>query len=873
MFLSVKKWRFVFASLIFALMVVCAGFTSNAQEEKDSLQNDENGIIQNDSVEVSNTKMNSLEEQGVSNKTSESEQTIVQKNVALQQNDVMQKNSNEQNSSVSTGDSSNQQEQQLTTNDSTGYYYKPEAYLVPDQRTALLTVSTNDTSNIQRVFFRVWTGDGSDMRGFDSYLQSDGRWMSFVPVGIYCKSGTYNCLATVVFRDGHEENVGFAYFNIAQVSVGNMSMQNVNERAGTFDVVLSDINCPSGVFCIDIVAFTKQDLSDAHVYYAYNQGNGTFVANCNVAYHNYNYGGFGFYATIHSNNGVTGNKSSGGQINMPQTQLSTFTADNQNYFLIAENAPYDSTCVWTNFYVWHDGMSDLRLYRGFRDGNRWLAIVPISDYGKSGNYSFLTRGQMFFGPEIDFGSANYNVAPSSVSSVQFFGVDSSEGVFHVRIDGVKGLGGYRGLKAIVFTRSDWSDAFSYGCVDCGNGVYMLRADVAMHQFHYGTYEVAVIVTNGFGVDEFAGAGFYDLKKPDVVNRADRNYRQTAVTLASSNLPSKGHIFGIKYFVWSNPDGSDMHAYATIIRNADGSYQYNFPMSDYNKKGTYYVRPQIVRDNLSEEWLDLYSFVIDKDLYQTEVVEVKKEGGIFTTINQAINWAETIGYDILNKIEILINPGVYTERIKLINKHGISLIGTDKNSCIIEAYTTYPDCVVNVVGDIIFKNLTIRTLGGSTYAVHSDGQGHHDWGGYVLFDNCVISGGTRAIGYGASTNSNIHVKNCEIYGYEHGIYAHNCPNPGSTNQWLTLESNLFKTNSGNIALKFDDSSSGYGTFDSFLYVNATNNRYEGWAANVLAGAFPERDSYPTVDFRNRVWCYPVILYGGSSGNSNIPALNA
>ncbi len=872
MFFSMKKNRFIFAGLIFALLVICTGFTSDAQEENNALQNDENGIVQNDSMEVSNTKMNSLEEQGVLNKTSESEQTVVQKHDALQQNDVMQKNSNEQNSSVSTGDNS-QQEQKATTNKNVGFYYNPEAYLVPDQKTALLTVSTNDTTNIQRVYFRVWTGEGSDMRGFDSYLQSDGRWMSFVPVEMYCKSGTYNCLATVVFRDGHEENVGFAYFNVDSVSIGSMSMQNINERAGTFDIVLSDVYCPSGVSFIDIVAFTRQDLSDAHLYYAYNQGNGTFVANCNVGYHNYNYGSYGFWGSVHSSNGLVASASGGGTINMPQTQLSTFSADNQNYFLIAENTPYDSTCIWTNFYVWHDGLSDLHLYRGFRDGNRWLAIVPVSDYGKSGNYSFVTRGQMFFGPEIEFGATNYNVEPSSVSSIQFFAVDSSEGVFHVRIDGVRGLGGYRGLKAVVFTQPDWSDAFCYGCVDCGNGVYMIRADVALHQFHYGVYEVAVVVTNGFGVDEFAGVGFFDMKKPNVVNRADRNYRQTAVTLGNSNLPSKNHIFGIRYHVWSNPDGSDMRSYATIIRNADGSFQYTIPMSDYNKKGTYYVRPLIVRDNWSEEWLDIYSFVIDKDLNQTVVLEVKKEDGIFTTINQAINWAEIIGYDILNKVEILINPGIYTERIKLINKHGISLIGKDRNNCVIEEYTTYPECVVNIVGNITFRNLTIRTKGGSTYAVHSDGQGHPDWGGCVLFDNCVISGGTRAIGYGASTNSTLQVKNCEIYGYEHGIYAHNCPTSGASNQWLNLDSNLFKINSGNVVIKFDDSSSGYGSSNTVLYVYAVNNRYEGAEGNVLAGAFPERASYPTVDFRSRPWYYPIILHMFSSGNSNIPALNA
>lgn len=872
MFFSMKKNRFIFAGLVLALLVICTGFTSDAQEENNTLQNDENGIIQNDSMEVSNTKMNSLEEQGVLNKTSESEQIVVQRNDALQQNDVMQKNSNEQNSSVATGDNS-QQKQKATTNKNVGFYYNPEAYLVPDQKTALLTVSTNDTTNIQRVFFRVWTGDGSDMRGFDSYLQSDGRWMSFVPVEMYCKSGTYNCLATVVFRDGHEENVGFAYFNVDPVSIGSMSMQNINERAGTFDIVLSDVYCPSGVSFIDIVAFTRQDLSDAHLYYAYNQGNGTFVANCNVGYHNYNYGSYGLFGSVHSSNGLVASTSGGGTINMPQTQLSTFTADNQNYFLIAENTPYDSTCIWTNFYVWHDGLSDLHLYRGFRDGNRWLAIVPVSDYGKSGNYSFVTRGQMFFGPEIDYGATNFTVEPSSVRSLHVCYADNSAGFFDVMLGGVKGLGGVRGIRTVIFTQPDWSDAYSYGYIDCGNGDYLLRADVALHQYHYGLYEIAVIVTNGFGYDELAYANFYDLQRPVVTYEENPNYRQTQVTLGNTNLPYTRHIFGMNYFVWSAADGSDMRCYSTIIRSSADSFQYVMPMSDFNKTGTFYVRPQIVRDDWSSEWLDLQSFTIDKAQGQTEVLEVKKEGGLFATINQAINWAEYIGYDILNKIELLIHPGTYTEKIKLLNKHGISLIGTDRNSVIIEDYTTYPDCIVNVVGDVTFKNLTIRTTGGATYAVHSDGQSTPSWGGTVTFDNCSIIGGTRAIGYGASQNSSLQVKNCELYGSEGAIYAHNCPYSDTGNQRLGLESNVFKVCSGNVAIKFDDASNYFGTSNTVLNVYAVNNRYEGSEGKVLAGAYPERASFPTVDFRSRPWYYPIILHMFSSGNSNIPALNA
>lgn len=873
MFFGMKRKSFVLAGIFVLSLIMLSSFSVEAKEDGDTKVTDVNDVAQSELEVEDNTKLKSSISKDENKKNVKSAQTKAQNSETTKNTVVNNQAVNAVQKDTTVNDNSAKKQEPQNANNSEGYYYKPTSYLVSDQRTALLTITTNDTTNIQRAYFRVWTGDGSDMHGFEAYLQSDGRWMSFVPVSLYGKSGNYNCLATVVFNDGHEENIGFVYFEVEKPIVGSVSMQNINESEGTFDIVVSNVYCPAGVSYIEVVAFTKQDFSDAHVYYAYKKSNGTFVANGNVIFHNYNYGDFGIAATVHGNNGVTGSKGCGGKIKKPQTKFSVYTNDNKYYFLIAENTPYNSVCVGTSFYVWHDGLSDMRLYQGFKDGNRWLSILSVLDYGKSGNYMLAAKGQIFWGPEFDVGAACFTIYPSYVKSVSFFNSDSKEGTFCVGFDGICGLGGYRNVRAVIFTQSDFSDAYISGCVNCGNGVYMFSVDVASYQFRYGVYGIAPLITNAFGVDEFATVKFYNFKRPNTSYQMKPNYRQTVVKLGNSNLPYTKHIARMEYYVWSNSDASDLHCYSTAKKTSDGAFEYEMQMSDFLKTGVFYVRPQIVRDNQTKEWLDLQSFNITKEYYQTEVIEVNQTARVFTSINAALKRAESIGYDLLHKIEIIINPGTYVEKIKLINKHGISLIGTDRDSVIIEEVTTYPDCIVNCSGDITFKNITIRTTGGTTYAVHIDSQDNKTYGGYTLFENCSISGGDRAIGYGASQNSKLHVKNCELYGYTHDIYAHNCPYTKTTNQWLVLESNLFKVNANNVAIRFDDASTGYGTTDSFLYVKANNNRYEGVEGTVLAGAYPERESYPTVDFRNRVWCYPIILDGESAGNSNIPALDA
>lgn len=514
-----------------------------------------------------------------------------------------------------------------------GLFYTPDAFLTADQNVAMLTLSTNDP-NVRSAYFRVWTGDGSNMRGYNAYFQPDGRFMAFVSVNDFKQAGTYNCLATVQFYDGHEENAGFAFFDVSQPTIGSVSVENVNGNAGTFDVLLTDINCPSGATSIDVVAFTTQDLSDAHVYTAYWNGRG-FVANINVGYHQYHFGNYGISATIHAINGTSGSAWQCGTIDMPQSQLGTFTADGSNYFMIADNTPANPNTTWVNFYVWNQGLSDLRMYRGFRDGNRWLAIVPLSDYMRTGTYTMVARSQMLFGPEIDLGATNFFVPGSSVGSVGTYGLDDRNGVFNVAINNPYALGGLTGIRTVVFSRSDWSDAFSYGCLDFGNGTYAFTGDIKNHNFNYGTYEAAVFVRNAFGTEELAGVTFFTLNRPNAQSWAIPVNGQADVVLASWDLPYNWHIMGIQYFVWNS--GNDMRCYTTVSRQNDGSYNYTFSMSDFGKAGTFYVLPRIVRDNWSTEDLSLVSF---------NITDINGAYGIMgssgTNINQMVRYFNKYG---------------------------------------------------------------------------------------------------------------------------------------------------------------------------------------------------------------------------------------
>ena len=370
-------------------------------------------------------------------------------------------------------------------------YYNPGAYLTKDQKTALLTVSSNNSANIRDVKFDVWTGNGSNMRAYNASVQSDGRWLSFVGVSTYGQSGAYYCLPTVYLNDGSSQQLKLVSFNVDSPAIQSVSVDNVDSHAGTFDIVIQGVDAPAGVDYIDVTAFTNQDLSDVHVYRADWTGY-SFVAHANVGYHQYHYGAYGVFATLYTNNGLTATNSTCGNVSAPQTKLSTYDVDGNARFLIAEDTPCDSTCFSTTFYVWNQGLNDMRAYQGFRDGNRWLAIFASSDYGRDGTFSYIVNGQMVFGPEICFGASQFNVSAASANSIWVYSYDADNGTMGVMISGVNGLGGVSGVNEVVLTKSDFSDAYGYGAINCGNGTYLFNIDVGNHRFNYGTYMISYL---------------------------------------------------------------------------------------------------------------------------------------------------------------------------------------------------------------------------------------------------------------------------------------------------------------------------------------------------------------------------------------------
>lgn len=150
-----------------------------------------------------------------------------------------------------------------------------------------------------------------------------------------------------------------------------------------------------------------------------------------------------------------------------------------------------------------------------------------------------------------------------------------------------------------------------------------------------------------------------------------------------------------------------------------------------------------------------------------LITVAKVGGDYTTIAAAVAAA---GDSIDNPVTILIYPGVYKESVKVAPSRYVSLIGMNKDTCILRDDTgSYANNPLRFEGTGRVENLTVITTSEDVatdpntlyaYAVHIDDPS--GGGGDIEIFNCrLISHLSAAVGIGTQQDQTIKITQCEL----------------------------------------------------------------------------------------------------------------
>lgn len=347
-----------------------------------------------------------------------------------------------------------------------------------------------------------------------------------------------------------------------------------------------------------------------------------------------------------------------------------------------------------------------------------------------------------------------------------------------------------------------------------------------------------------------GTGTIFLYRPDSVYSQILVYKKSYALIAGKNeididiseklfdvSPTEGHDY-ISIAIYSNDSGTftSQNGQLYLYSNGDplawyGSY------SDFNVSVNNFIPPQNywsgnLETNKTYPCIDVY---MEEEIpkCRSGIIRVAKDGtGDYSTIMDAVRNAG----DIESPATIVLQEGVYDEIVYLGNKHKISIIGVNRDQCIVKNTSgIYANTPIMVAGDFELRNLTIRmevqdfypeytdnvwaTYPG--YALHIDGNSKNvdeKTTGRVV--NCTLySEAFPAVGMGVNQNQNVIFENCEMIrnctkdifkqdNWKGAFLCHSSNYSSAPNQRLSLRNCIMRSNygySGNIRGNLGDSS--------------------------------------------------------------------
>ncbi len=276
---------------------------------------------------------------------------------------------------------------------------------------------------VKEVQFAVWADQGGqdDLRWYKATRYSDGSYACAFPISNHKQLGTYNVHAYAVHNSGAFQMLRGKEFEVKNAPSGTVSVANLDNSTGSFDIIVSNISAPSGVESVQIPVWHNSDQSDIKWYTARRQSNGTYAVSANIGNHNFNTGRYDIHVYVTMRNGimacVDGTTT---QINTEYRLQASKISDSQ--YQISLSAPWvNGNGAKVLFPTWSDanGQDDIVWYEGKRSSNGvWSVTVDGARHRSPGAFSthayVSSNGKNTFAGGVSY-SMNFSVQQSRLA--------------------------------------------------------------------------------------------------------------------------------------------------------------------------------------------------------------------------------------------------------------------------------------------------------------------------------------------------------------------------------------------------------------------------------------------------------------------------
>ncbi|MGQ7386194.1 GBS Bsp-like repeat-containing protein [Streptococcus suis] len=446
---------------------------------------------------------------------------------------------------------------------------------------------TGSINSGEVIKFAVW----SDEKGQDDivWYNADQTGAAYADLRKHRDYGKYN-IHTYVNRNGK-----MVYLNEIVVDVkasGTVTIENVNDAQGTFDVRVTNISSPKDIASVILPTWSRSD--DLRWYGATRQSDGSYKLTVNKKDHQYRTGTY----TVHlyykdSSGGLTG-------VGGTTTRLTevkptgTMTIENVNdakgtFDVRVTNISSPKDIASVILPTWSQS-DDLRWYEATRqsDGSYKLTVNKKDHQYRTGTYTVHLYYKDSSGGLTGVGGTTTRlteVKPTGTITIE--NVNDAKGTFDVRVTNISSPKDIVSIILPTWSQSDdlrWNEATRQS-----DGSYKLTVNKKDHQYRTGTYTVHLYYKDSSG--GLTGVGgtttrLTEVKPTGTITIENVNDAQGTFDVRVTNISSPKDIASVILPTWSQSD--DLHWYEAT-RQSDGSYKLTVNKKDHQyRTGTYTV---------------------------------------------------------------------------------------------------------------------------------------------------------------------------------------------------------------------------------------------------------------------------------------------
>ena len=414
---------------------------------------------------------------------------------------------------------------------------------------------------------------------------------------------------------------------------GKISIENKDDAAGRFDVLISNVTAPNGVLTVSVPVWSDINGQDDLVWYtATKQVNGTYKVSVKASDHKNSRGKYhvhlyynqlngqsvgvaatttelatGKDRTVESPSGTVSNEKASGRLTIENNNGSTGTFDAVVRDIVAPNGVKEVLLpVWSEA----NGQDDLVWHKAVRqsDGS-YRATIKASEHKNSqGKYLVHAYYVTSIGDKeyvASTGATVHHVKPTGNLTIE--NNNDIAGTFDAVIRDVVAPTGLQEVLLPTWSEVNGQDDLVWHkAVRQSDGSYRVTIKASDHKYSQGKYLVHAYYLTETGTKEYVTSTATTVRQ-----------RRSAGTLTIENNNSTTGSFdavirdvvspnGLKEVLvpaWSEVNGQDDLVWHKATQQADGSYRVTIKASEHkNSQGKYLVHAYYVTDTGTKEYV-------------------------------------------------------------------------------------------------------------------------------------------------------------------------------------------------------------------------------------------------------------------------------